>query len=114
LGIADEVGSGPLGRNTAAAMPRRNRTYEEFSSPPRLEAPAGCTMCRGSENSLWRISVSKVERLLVRQDIDALEEELARAKRLREPDFLLIQRLSTEIAALERKLHGARSQRRSA
>lgn len=42
-----------------------------------------------------------IERLRLRQEIDELEEVLAKAARAREPDLVDIQRLAAEIATLE-------------
>lgn len=50
--------------------------------------------------------MTTIERLVLRQEIDDLEEALANAKRAHEPDFVYIQRLAAEIARLERqRLH---------
>lgn len=45
-----------------------------------------------------------VTRLFVREEIDALELELAEAKRAHEPDFVHIQKLKHDVAVLEAKL----------
>lgn len=47
--------------------------------------------------------MTTIERLVLRQEIDDLEEALAKAKRAHEPDFVHIQRLTAEIARLERQ-----------
>lgn len=55
--------------------------------------------------------MTKVERLLVRQEIDALEDDLARAKRAPSPDFMRNQQLAAAIARLEARLGAAKSAR---
>lgn len=55
-----------------------------------------------------------VTRLFVREELNALELELADAKRAHEPDFARIQNLTQEIARLEAKLRGARTGTRRA
>ncbi len=47
--------------------------------------------------------MTTIERLMLRQEIDDLEEALAIAKRAHEPDFVHIQRLVSEIARLQRQ-----------
>lgn len=47
--------------------------------------------------------MTTIERLMLRQELDDLEEALANAKRAREPDFVHIQRLAGEIARLQRQ-----------
>lgn len=46
--------------------------------------------------------MTTVERLVLRQELDDLEEALGNAKRAHEPDFVRIQRLAAEITRLER------------
>jgi|CXWL01.1.fsa_nt_gi hypothetical protein len=46
--------------------------------------------------------MTTIERLMLRQELDDLEEALANSKRAREPDFVRIQRLAAEIARLKR------------
>lgn len=52
--------------------------------------------------------MTKVERLLIRQEIDALEEDLARAKRASSSDFTHFQSLAAAIARLEARLTAAK------
>lgn len=56
--------------------------------------------------------MTKVERLLIRQEIDALEEDLARAKRSPAPEFTHVHYLTAAIARLETRLNAAKPARR--
>lgn len=49
-----------------------------------------------------------VSRLLTREEIDALEHELARVKAGSSPDFARVQHLKHEIARLERRISARR------
>ncbi len=55
--------------------------------------------------------MTKVERLLIRQEIDVLEEDLARAKRAPAPDLTHIHSLAAAIARLEASLAAAKPAR---
>lgn len=56
--------------------------------------------------------MTKVERLLMRQEIDALEEDLARAKRSPAPEFTHVHHIAAAIAKLEARLDAANPARR--
>lgn len=55
--------------------------------------------------------MNKVERLLMRQEVDALEEDLFRAKRAASPESAHIEHLAAAIERLEARLNAARPAR---
>jgi uncharacterized sporulation protein YeaH/YhbH (DUF444 family) len=63
-----------------------------------------------AEASLFEggIAMDVVSRLLTREEIDALELELARIKAGPSPDFARVQHLRHEIARLERRISARR------
>lgn len=58
--------------------------------------------------------MKKVERLLLHQDIDELEAEIAKAARAPDPDTELVDRLSRDLTRLRGRLHAGQRHEREA